>query len=173
MYPPPRNRRADKMDCFKDFMTNVVMVRSGNCLRERVWKASGRERLSVVLFRCNKKVYLGQFSGSPPSLRSLDLVWSLLVKCRTPVPSISTDGGTRTRTLLRITDFKSVASTIPPRRLVHACIQQRLPHQERLQLVDDQIESFAVGATGDYEKRTKRHQKEPNCHQPRRNISRW
>ena len=31
---------------------------------------------------------------------------------------INTDGGTRTRTPFRITDFKSVASTIPPRRLL-------------------------------------------------------
>ena len=30
------------------------------------------------------------------------------------------DGGTRTRTPLRTTDFKSVASTIPPHPLSHA-----------------------------------------------------
>ena len=51
------------MDCFKDFMTNCAIVRSGSCLRERVWRASGWEMLSVVLFRRNKKVYKFLFCG--------------------------------------------------------------------------------------------------------------
>ena len=46
--------------------------------------------------------------------------------------AIGADGGTRTRTPLRTTDFKSVASTIPPHPLDHAQTALRVAGQEPL-----------------------------------------